>query len=484
MTQHVWQTALLAVWGGYVAGLALWIILQKRSPAATVSWILLLAWLPIVGYLVYYFLGPQRLKRFRLRRLRSRVALAVQTDVAQACESEACAPAYDNPGSIQRLARLAYACCDNPLSTAQRVDLLVDGAQTFDAIFDAIRAARHHVHLEYYIFETDSIGTAMRDLLAQKAGAGVQVRLLVDALGSVLASRRFFAPLVKAGGQVAFFHDSKIGRRLRPVINFRTHRKIVVCDGVVGFTGGLNITDAEDERSCASAYHDVHLRIEGGAVRWLQMVFLEDWVYTAGRGNLQFNLDEHDDQYLPQTVPGGQFVQILHSGPNDTREAIYRVQVAAISNATERVWLATPYFVPPQPAIMSLTSAAMRGVDVRVMVPERSDSRVVSAAARSYFDELIAAGVQVWEYPERMLHSKTLLVDTDCSFVGTANFDSRSFKLNYEVCALVYGPELAQRLARQFEDDQAVSVRVQPQRKAAITTRLFEAGARLFSPVL
>ena len=478
MVLGTWQTAALAVWGCYLAGLALWIILQKRSPAATVSWILLLAWVPIVGYLVYYFFGPQRLKRVRLRRLRSRMALSTQSVRALAYEAD-----YEISGPIRRLERLAYATCDNPLSTAHKVELLVGGAQTFEAIFDAIEAARHHVHIEYYIFETDRIGTALRDLLVRKAREGVKVRILIDALGSPFVRRRFFAALTEAGGQVAFFHDSRIGRRMRPVINFRTHRKIVVCDGTVGFTGGLNITDDEDERTNPAAYHDVHLRLEGGAVRWLQMVFFEDWVYTAGKGDAAFD-PRDQDKYLPHSRPGGQYVQILHSGPNDPREAIYRVQVTAISNAKRRVWLTTPYFVPPQPAIMSLTSAALRGVDVRILVPERSDSVVVSAAARSYFDELIAAGVKVWEYPSRMLHSKTLLIDSDCSIVGTANFDIRSFRLNYEVCALVYGPELAERLAQQFEDDLRGSVRVEANRKISFRSRLFEAIARLFSPVL
>src|SRR5690606_24246198 len=168
----------------------------------------------------------------------------------------------------------------------------------------------------------------------------------------------------------------------------------------------------------------------------------------------------------------------------DPREAVYRVQIAAIHNATERIWLTTPYFVPPHPAMMSLTSAAMRGVDVRILVPRRSDSRIVTAAARSYFDELIEAGVKVWEYPDRMLHSKTLLVDSECSFVGTSNFDSRSFRLNYEVCALVYGPEMADTLARQFEADQANATQVPEEQKTSIPRRFFEAICRLFSPIL
>lgn len=478
LSDLAWQTILGVGWAIYLAGLALWIILQRRSPATTVAWLLSLALLPVLGYLIYYFFGPQRLKRVRLRRLRSRAAIAAQADAAQAREhvSEA-------PWRVKQMARLAYMTCDNPLSTAHDVRLLVDGAQTFDAIFAAIQAARHHVHLEYYIFATDRIGRALRDLLVDKAREGVKVRLLIDALGSVTAGRRFFRALTDAGGELAFFHDTRIGRRFRPVINFRTHRKIVVCDGTVGFVGGLNVTDDQDERVNAQAYHDVHLRIEGGAVRWLQMVFLEDWSYTAdeSRGKTPVNDTE---ELLPEMAAGAHYVQILHSGPNDERESIHRAQVAAIAMARQRVWLTTPYFVPTQPAVMALTSAALRGVDVRVLVPERADSRVVSAAARSYYDEMMAAGVKVWEFRGRMLHSKTLLVDDDCSFVGTANFDNRSFRLNYEVCALVYGPTLAQSLQTAFRADLRQSRRVPEKRKLPLWRRFADSFARLFSPVL
>lgn len=473
-----WRSVLTVVWLVYVLGLMLWIILQKRSPASTVSWILSLALLPVAGYVIYYFFGPQRLRRFRLRRLRSRTRLAAQAEAAQAREH-----VHEAPPQIRQMARLGYQSCDNPLSTAKTIDLLVDGAQTFDAIFEAIRQARHHVHIETYIYETDNIGTAMRDLLAQKAGEGVTVRLLIDAVGSVYAGRRFFAPLLRAGGQVAFFHDTKIGRRVRPVINYRTHRKIVVCDGRIGFVGGLNITDDEDERTNPAAYHDVHLRLQGGAVRWLQMVFLEDWVYTHNQRGREVPVGD-PTLILPDIDPGPHYVQILHCGPNDERESIHRMQVAAINNATRRVWLTTPYFVPTQPAMMSLTSAAMRGVDVRLLVPERSDSLFVSAAARSYFDELIAAGGKVWEFRERMLHSKTLLTDDDCSFVGTANFDNRGFRVNYEVCALVYGPTMAARLAQQFEADLKGAAQVMGGRKEPRWRRFFDSFARLFSPLL
>ena len=474
---HEWRTGISLAWSAYLAVLSIWIAMQKRSPVSTMTWILSLSLLPFAGLIVYYFLGPQRLKKQRIKRLRSRAG--ERSDADQAVFRDAAARA---PAPLRQMAVLGTAACGIPVSSASSVQLLSGGVHTFDSIFDAIRGARDHVHLEYYIFEPDQIGTALRDLLVQKAGEGVTVRLLVDALGSQRLGRKFLAPLVAAGASIARFHDTRIGRRLRPVTNYRTHRKIVVCDGVIGFTGGVNITDEEDMRTCKDAYHDVHLRIEGSAVRWLQTTFLEDWAYTTGEypGNARGEAEK-----LAPAVPAASIpVQIVTSGPDNALEAIHRMHVAAINASTERAWLTTPYFIPGEPALMALTSAALRGVDVRVLVPRRSDSRIVSAAARSYFDELIVAGVKVWEYKARMLHSKTLVVDDNCAMAGTANFDNRSFRLNFEVMAVVYGPALAGPLAAQFETDLRSSVAVHAHRPQRFLQRLADASARLFSPLL
>ena len=472
-----WETGLSLLWTAYMAVLSVWIVLQKRGPVSTMSWVLSLALLPLVGFLIYYFLGPQRLKKQRLKRLRSRARVEGAKDVALLRDA-----ADSAPPALRQLAAVGTAACGLPVSSATAVSLLSGGARTFDAIFEAVRNARDHVHLEYYIFEPDTIGTGLRDLLVQKAQEGVTVRLLVDALGSKRIGRAFMAPLLAAGVKVARFHDTRIGRRLRPVINYRTHRKIVVCDGRVGFTGGVNITDEEDRRTRPDAYHDVHLRIEGSAVRWLQTTFLEDWAYATG-DNLH-DMDETLPQLLPRVAPGNIPVQIVTSGPDSPLEAIHRMHVSAIHSAVHRAWLTTPYFVPGEPAMMALTSAALRGVDVRLLVPRRSDSLIVSAAARSYFDELIAAGVKVWEYKARMLHSKTLVVDDQCAMIGTANFDNRSFRLNFEVMAVVYGPALAQPLADQFETDLKSSSAVRAHRRQRFLRRLGDATARLFSPLL
>ncbi|MGJ7508765.1 cardiolipin synthase [Variovorax sp. GT1P44] len=474
-----WKTGLSLAWSGYIAVLSVWIVMQKRAPVSTMSWILSLALIPFAGFVIYYFLGPQRLKKQRLKRLRSRAQAPGDLALLRDAREQA-------PPALRQMADLGTAACGLPVSSATSAELLSGGARTFDAIFEAIRNARDHVHLEYYIFEPDKIGTALRDLLIERARDGVSVRLLLDALGSKRIGRKFMAPMHAAGIHVGLFHDTRIGRRLRPVTNYRTHRKIIVCDGRVGFTGGVNITDEEDSRTRPDAYHDVHLRIEGSAVRWLQTTFLEDWTYATGEDPR--HIDRTLLHLLPRLPPsegaGRIPVQIVTSGPDNLLEPIHRMHLAAIQSSVHRAWLTTPYFVPGEPALMALTSAALRGVDVRLLVPRRSDSIVVSAAARSYYDELIAAGVKVWEYKARMLHSKTLVVDDNCAMIGTANFDNRSFRLNFEVCAVIYGPTLAAPLVEQFETDLTSASPVRASRPQPFIRRFGDSVARLFSPLL
>lgn len=451
-------------WGAYLVWLAAWIALQKREPVATLSWIMALALLPVLGLLVYHLLGPTRIRRQRIRRHRARSLVDELHFGAHLA------------GQGGALSRLAQATSGYPPSSAERVRLLVGGACTFDAIVEAIESARYHVHLEYYIFEPDHTGTRVRDALIARARAGVKVRLLVDAIGSVGLSNAFLAPLREAGGEVAFFHRFRLRRLWRPRLNLRSHRKLLVVDGRVGFTGGINISDTEDERLRADAYHDLHLRLEGEAVRWLQLAFAEDWGYATGAA-------PKGVEQWPDFPLGPVRAQVLPAGPDTPWEPIHRVMVAALHDARERVWLATPYFVPGEAARMALTSAALRGVDVRLLVPRRSDSALVSAAARSYFDELIAAGVRVFEYP-RMLHTKALLVDGETCVLGSSNFDNRSFRLNFELSVLFEDAGIAALLEKQLATDFALAKEVRGPRRLAFGPRLGEATARLLSPLL
>jgi cardiolipin synthase len=254
-----------------------------------------------------------------------------------------------------------------------------------------------------------------------------------------------------------------------------------VIDGRIGFTGGINITDEENDALRKDAYRDLHLRIDGDAVRMLQVVFVEDWMYATQTRDLIAGLMRN----LPEKRPGPIAAQALPSGPDSSWQSIHRMHVAAIYAAQHRIWLATPYFVPGEAAMMALTSAALSGLDVRLLVPKRSDSLLVTLAARSYYDELLAAGVKVYEYGPRMLHTKALLVDDDIALVGTANFDNRSFRLNFEVSMLFQDSGIAAELASLIEHEFAHAPRVRDDRlRPLFRARLPEALARLGSPLL
>jgi cardiolipin synthase len=367
-------------------------------------------------------------------------------------------------------------------TTAVQVRLLVDGAVTYTALLADIAQAQSHVHLEYYIYDPDQTGTALRDALVERARHGVQVRLLLDAVGSAKARRGFFAPLLDAGGELAWFHPMHLGRIWRrPWLNLRCHRKIVVIDGRIAYTGGINITDDENERLHANAYRDLHLRITGDAVRTLQLVFVEDWVYATGRRDFIAGIV----QSMPHEMPGPVATQVLTSGPDSSWEAIHRLHVSSIHAAQRRVWLVTPYFVPGEAAMMALTSAGLGGLDVRLLVPRMSDSRLVTLAARSYFDDLLRAGVRVYEYGPRLLHTKALLVDDDLALIGSANFDHRSFRLNFEVSMLFHDAAIAAELAQLIEGEFVHAPRVRDDRERSLwRDRLPEALARLLSPLL
>lgn len=464
-------------WATYLFLLGGWIVLQKREPAATLSWLLGLALLPYIGFLIYHLLGPQKIKRQRLRRERSRLGSRALGD--NACD------AATSPDAIE-FQKLAQGATGLDPSSASDVRLLIDGAATYDALIEALDKARHHVHLEYYIFTPDRSGGALRDALVSCAKRGVHVRLLLDAIGSAKCSRSFFAPLIDAGGELAWFHPTHFWRFWsRPWLNMRTHRKIVVVDNRVAFTGGINITDDENDRLRSDAYRDLHLRIEGDVVRSLQFVFAEDWVYATGKRDFIADIT----RTMPIPTSPNQFntisAQVLTSGPDSSWEAIHRLQVSLIHAARKRVWLITPYFVPGEAAMMALTSAALGGLDVRLIVPRMSDSRLVTLAARSYYDDLLNAGVKIYEYGPRMLHTKALLVDDTSTIVGSANFDHRSFRLNFEVSVLFQDRELNERISTLIESEFAYAPRVRNDRQRSLfRTRLPEALARLMSPLL
>ena len=452
------------------------IVQQRRSPASTIAWLLVLVLLPIGGWVIYRLIGPLRLERRKLRRRVTRKLVDEATGALR--EIEAAAPMRHR----DQLARVAIAAGEAPPLHAESVELYTEGMAKYGAIAEAIDAARHHVHLEYYIWENDETGRRLRDQLVDRARAGVEIRVLVDGTGSLGARGRFFRPLIEAGGQVAWFNPLSLLRIRRRRADFRSHRKIIVCDGRIGFTGGMNVADTETaEFSGSAAWRDTHALFEGSAVRVLQRVFVEDWLYATG-SELPYG-----EVYFPvPTRDGGEIVQIVASGPDLDVFAIHKVFFAAINRAEKRVWLTTPYFLPDDAIQTALVSAAMRGLDVRVLAPARSDSRLVDLAARSYFPELLAAGAHVFEYQPRFVHAKTFVIDDDIAIIGTANLDNRSFRLDFEVAAVLYGTEPTGKLDAAFRADldHCRELAPKPWMRQPFWTRLGQSGARLLSPLL
>jgi cardiolipin synthase len=445
--------ALELVWVILTAG---WMLQERRPPVTTLAWIMALALMPVVGALVYLFIGPRRLKRRLLRRAEARQARPELRTAWEELEARA-------PLRSRQLMSLARLLTEVPAATARSVTLFNDGDRTFDAMVEAIGAARDHIHLEYYIFAPDQVGRRIRDALVERARAGVAVRLLVDASGSSRLGADFLAPLLEAGGQVARFNPAFGGRASARFFNFRSHRKILVCDGELGFVGGVNVcADHSRAVSGEAAWRDTHLALTGEAVHGLQLAFLEDWLFaTPGLPALDIEGQRH--RFFPHGAPGGQVVQIVASGPDEagprqarldeTGHAVEALYFAAISGAQRRVWLTTPYFLPAEPMAAALESAALRGVDVRVLVPARTDSRLVDAASRTFHGGLLAAGAGIWRYGPPMVHAKTCVVDDDLGIVGTANLDNRSLRLNFEVVAALHGGPVVGELAAQFQRD-------------------------------
>ncbi len=468
--QWIWL-GLEAFW---VLGIGLWIVLEKRSPASTLAWIFGLAFLPLLGFLVYLLLGPRRLER---KRRRYAAARSARGDEAALREFP-----IDSP-DIVRQVRLASGASGARLHVATELSIYQNGPELFQAIEESIAAARHHVHLEYYIWAPDELGCRLRDRLVERARAGVEVRLLVDRLGSPKAGADFFASLVAAGGEVAFFNPVRFYLPSFRFLNFRTHRKIIVVDGAVGFSGGMNVSVTHTSGSSGEApWRDTHLRLAGPAVGGLQAAFLDNWQFAAGHC-------PSGAAYFPRLEVGDgpkSFVQVVTSGPDRLIYPIHELIVSAVSAADERVWIVTPYLVPDEALLTALKSASHRGADVRILVPCHGDSGLVTAAMRSFFDELIESGVRLYEYLPGMHHAKTLIVDDELAIIGTANLDNRSFRLNFEVVVAIHGGEKTAELARSFEEDLEKSRPITRDLRAKLTfpRRCAEAGARLFALLL
>lgn len=481
------------------------VLSERRQPSATLAWIIALVFLPGVGIVAYLFLGARRMRQV------ARYSATAAARITRALEGHT-VNTHDSPMVIddprtQGLLRLAERLSSTGATAGNRCRMLVDGATTYRAIIQAIEAATHHVHVEFYIIQPDATGEALRDRLTRKAQAGVEVRVLCDAIGSMSLPADFWRPLLEAGGEAHFFRPVvRIWYRLRrrDRIDFRNHRKIVVCDGKVGFTGGINVgREYLGLDPSIGRWRDTHIRIDGPAVLSLQQAFAEDWMVASGAVL-------EDPCYYPDfpaspdedgsTSAGGEgtltrsrrgreaterhVVQVVDSGPDREWSPMIHLFAHAIAVARRRVWITNPYFIPDPIIETVLVTAALRGVDVRLLLPERADSILVSWASRSYYPSLLQAGVRIFEYGAGFVHAKTMLVDDLVATIGSANMDMRSFHLNFELNAFVFGKGFCQSLADRFVTDLEGARQVQGPVNYGPLLRLGHGGARLLSPLL
>lgn len=484
-----WWDLLLAVSYLFVLASVPSVLVEREgTPYSALAWILALFAMPPVGLFFWWAFGRKHLARKRRRRRKA--SAHVWRSLAQVRDDIHDAPYASLAGLMPLRLPKEEASWVFPPTASNRVELLNDAAEFYPAVEKAIRDARDHVHLLFYIWNDDATGRRFRDLLVEKAKAGVHVRVLCDAFGSPRVRGPLMDPLRQAGGKVSVFLPPKFLTR-SPAINFRNHRKIVVADGRFGFVGGLNIGDEYTEN-----WHDVAIAIRGPAVDQLQEVFVDDWFFACGEditSKRYFGKWREDDAAAGESAEvntgsdgADATCAVVASGPHTANNSLHDALFISLTRARRRVYITTPYFIPDQAIMTALRTAVYRGVDVRVLLPGKSDAPWVRLAARSYYSHLLRAGVRLYEYQPTILHAKSVLFDDDVSVVGSANMDLRSFKLNFEATCFIQSRRLAARLAAVFQQDLRASREVTLKEMANRTrwAKVTEAAAHLFSPMM
>lgn len=457
---------------------------RRRNPNDTLVWLMILLFVPIVGFIFYLFLG-QSIRKQSLFTLKTEEEIAVVKGVyLQQAHLNDEQYSFFEPETYSHLDTINFFLRDNNALFSQdnEVKIFSSGNDKFNSLFEDIKNAKKTIHMEYYIIRNDSLGKKIINLLTMKAKEGVEVRLLYDGMGCIRLKQSFFTPLVEAGGKVAeFFPPFVPYMNLR--INYRNHRKISVIDGEFAYTGGLNIGNEYLGLSKKFGFwRDLHLRIRGSAVSGLEFRFLLDWRF-ASKEDLPLKSYLPDQ---PSKMAGKTGVQIVSSGPDSQWQSIRNGYLKMIYAARKHIYIQTPYFIPDESIFNALKLASLSGVDVRVIVPGKSDHLFVYWAGLSYMGELLEAGVRFFHYNKGFIHSKMATSDSFISTIGTANLDLRSFKVNFEINAFIYSTEKAQELESIFINDMFDSTELTMSNylNRSIITKIREAVSRLFSPLL
>jgi cardiolipin synthase len=462
------------------------IVYDTRSTTKTLAYLLFAVFVPVFGMIFYFFFGIN----YRHRKMYSKklfenddLAAKFRRDLLQYSEKTY----EENNAEIISNKELAFMVLNDsmsPLTSKNAVKLLLNGENKFPEVLEAIKNAKHHIHIEYYIFEDDEIGTALAETMIAKAKEGIKVRFIYDDFGSKTIRKKLVPKLIENGVEAYPFlkvHFILLANRL----NYRNHRKIIVIDGYTSFVGGINVSDRYINGNGEQIYwRDTHLRIDGPGTQYLQYLFLCDWNFCSD------SVLEPNRYFFPATpqkaAEENKIVQIAASGPDSESPTILFSTLQAINLATKEILITSPYFIPGESLLDALSISSLSGISVKLLVPGKSDSILVNSAARSYYNDLLKAGVEIYQYQKGFVHAKTMVTDKKVAIVGTANMDFRSFDLNFEVNAIVYDTEIASELSEIFYDDLKDAIRIDAEQWAnrPLYRQLLEKAARLLSPLL
>lgn len=451
-------------------------IMSSRTPQGSIAWAVSLVAIPYIAVPAYWVFGRDKFRGYVLARQEELEALDHIIRQANDQITSFVAVTERSRSAIAGAEKLARV----PLTGGNSAELLIDGKATFASIFAGIDTAEEYVLVQFYIVRDDDLGRQLLSRLIASARRGVRVFFLFDEVGSFGLPTSYNEELRSAGVEIFPFHSRK-GSGNRFQLNFRNHRKTVVVDGKIAWVGGHNVGDEYLGRDPKFGHwRDAHVRIEGPAVLGAQLAFVEDWRWAT-------DAFPGDLNWTPHVATGGDAqVLVIASGPADEMETASLMYSTAIHSATRRIWIASPYFVPDDAIVQALQLAGLRGVDVRILIPEKADSLLVTLAAYSYFTDIKVAGVKVYRYQDGFLHEKVMLIDDNVATVGTANFDNRSFRLNFEITAVVFDTDFAGKVERMFEDDFSKS-RLMEQDEYDTKSFWFKVAvrtARLAAPIL
>lgn len=455
-------------------------LMEKRDISAAWAWLFVMLLLPGIGFIIYLFFG-WKLNQRQIFDLKAQKRLGISDMAEYQKRNPKNKPTLDT--NLENDLVQMFLNTDNAiLTTKNDLKIFTDGHEKFNSLFEDLKKAKHHINIEYFTIYDDQLGKKLRKILVQKAREGVQVRVLYDLFGSKGSKQKFFKELIQAGGEVTPFMKSKLGYYSFR-INFRNHRKIVVIDGSVGYIGGFNIGDQYLGRNKRFGnWRDTHLRLEGSVVLQLQSRFFMDWNASAKRQKVQFSLDYFPQSNVQNNIP----MQIVSSGPENDVQKIKQGYIKMIMGAKHSIWIETPYFIPDDALMEALLIAIRSGIEVRIVIPQMPDHPFVYRATEYYVQQLLKAGARIYSYQNGFMHAKTIVVDNMITSVGSANWDIRSFKLNFEANAFMYDPKVAEQIIATIKNDLKDARELDEEyfKQQSSWKKFRQLASRLISPIL